>query len=289
MVGGYDDILQPMVVDDRFDYVVFTDEKKIDRKGVWEIRTFDYHDVDKTRESRYPKMHPEELLPGYEAWLYTDANIQITGTWIYERFMELYEQRVEWGGHWHCDTLFDHIYCVLLHGLESKTKCIKWSQKLRKEGFPRDYRIFENNVIFRLNSKNVLTADQQWWKYYNEHSRRDQCILSYVFWNLSELHTGFFVPKDQCIWDNGLTKSRHEKGSRKNRSPYLSYPGYVQLRFMNNYSGWNRRLNDMFYNLSAFNRTGAHIIITLVSWLIFLFYAPAAFWSRLTDKKYHEW
>jgi len=281
LVGGYDQVLQPLVIDERFDYVMFTDvEGGEGNLGVWQVRKFDYFNEDKTRMSRYPKMHPEELLPGYEASLYIDANIQITGEWVYERFIALYEQRVEWGGRWLCDSLYDHVYFVLLDGFESKLRCIAWSQQLRKEGFPKKFLVYENNVIFRLNSKNVLDANRLWWDYYTKYSRRDQCTLPYVLWRLSELHTDFFVPKGQNTWDNGLSIVGHGKGSNKIRFPFHSYPGYVQLRFMNTYLGWERRLNDMFYTLSFGNRNVAVSVITLVSWFIFLFYAPVVYYKK---------
>ena len=89
MVGDYDKILQPLVVDDRFDYVLFTDQARNDKIGVWQVRTFDYQNDDKTRISRYLKTHPEKLLPEYDASLWIDGNIQITNSYIYNRFIEL--------------------------------------------------------------------------------------------------------------------------------------------------------------------------------------------------------
>ena len=38
LVGAYDTIFQPEVVDDRFDFVLFTNEVKEDHVGVWKIR-----------------------------------------------------------------------------------------------------------------------------------------------------------------------------------------------------------------------------------------------------------
>ncbi|MBR5328436.1 MAG: hypothetical protein IKV31_07870 [Paludibacteraceae bacterium] len=35
MVGGYDEIMQPTVIDDRFDYILFSNDIKEDRVGVW--------------------------------------------------------------------------------------------------------------------------------------------------------------------------------------------------------------------------------------------------------------
>ena len=75
--GGYDNVQQPLVVDERFDYILFTDSADAKQKGVWQVRSIPYQNADLTRLSRYPKMHPNELLSDYAASLYIDANIQI--------------------------------------------------------------------------------------------------------------------------------------------------------------------------------------------------------------------
>ena len=38
VVGSYDDIRQPLIIDERFDYVLFTDNVTVDRIGVWQVR-----------------------------------------------------------------------------------------------------------------------------------------------------------------------------------------------------------------------------------------------------------
>lgn len=37
LVGGYDDVLQPKVVDDRFDYILFSNDFKETKQGIWNI------------------------------------------------------------------------------------------------------------------------------------------------------------------------------------------------------------------------------------------------------------
>ena len=285
LVGGYDQALQPLVVDERFDYVMFTDTEGERSVGVWQIRTFDYRNIDKTRESRFPKMHPEELLPGYEASLYIDANIQITGSWVYEQFFELYERGVEWGGRKHCDSLYDHTYLVLLDGLESKRKCLTWSHHLRNEKFPRKSLVFENSIIFRVHTEHVRQVNCLWWELYETFTRRDQCLLSYAFWRCPDLIIDCFVPKEQSSFDYGFARFEHGKGSGKIRFPYHSYPGYVQLRLMKKYPALSRWLNDMFFSLSACNRFVAITVVTLVSWFIFLLYAPVVYFKKYFDGK----
>ena len=69
IVAGYDTIKQPLVVDDRFDYVFFTDEVKETKIGVWQVRPISYRDENKMRLSRYAKCLPTTVLPDYEASL----------------------------------------------------------------------------------------------------------------------------------------------------------------------------------------------------------------------------
>ena len=118
--GGYDNVQQPLVVDERFDYILFTDATDVKQKGVWQVRSIPYQNADLTRLSRYPKMHPNELLSDYTASLYIDANIQITGQRIYDRVVECYEQEVDWAGikHPYRDCIFDEAYAI--YGLDTE-------------------------------------------------------------------------------------------------------------------------------------------------------------------------
>ncbi len=101
ITGGFDELKQPAVIDGRFDYVCFTDNdngniRKDD--GVWQVRFFDFQTANPRLKSRYPKVFPDKLLPGYDASLYIDGNIQITSQKVYDRCIELLGQGVEWGG-----------------------------------------------------------------------------------------------------------------------------------------------------------------------------------------------
>ena len=94
IIGKYDEILQPLVVDDRFDYVMFSDHLPEGNQGVWQIRRIEYTNPIQTKIARYVKTHPELLLPQYEASLWHDANIRIKGQCVYDRFVELVEKGV---------------------------------------------------------------------------------------------------------------------------------------------------------------------------------------------------
>ena len=101
IVGGYDEILQPLVVDERFDYVLFSNDIKDSQVGVWQIRPIIYSNPDNTRICRYVKTHPEELLKEYEVSVWTDSNVQILSSYVYERIVELEKQDVAVSSMWH--------------------------------------------------------------------------------------------------------------------------------------------------------------------------------------------
>lgn len=214
--GRYDNINQPLVTDDRFDYILFSDKTEQMKIGVWQVHAIPYVNDDKTRQSRYPKMHPEELLPDYAASLYVDANVQITGQWIYDRCVELYDQGVDWAEkrHPYRDCIYDEAYYVF--ALETEEKVFRWCHRLRREGYPRHHGLFENNVIFRSHNERTKLVDTMWWQLYEQYTRRDQLTLGYVFWKQSDVRTASLLPEDQSLWDADIVRVyQHESASRQ--------------------------------------------------------------------------
>ena len=113
-IGSYDNISQPKYIDDRFDYILFTDELKEKHIGVWEVRKVDYSNSDKTRIARYVKTHPHTLLPQYKATVWLDANLEISSSFIYERCIELCESKTQLASIKHPtrDCIYDEAYWI---------------------------------------------------------------------------------------------------------------------------------------------------------------------------------
>ena len=283
VVGGYDDVLQPLVVDDRFDYVLFTDNNNIfegDRDGVWKIRKIDYRDEDNARMSRYPKMHPEELLFEYEASLYIDANIQIIGEWVYERFMELYDKGVEWGGIWLRNSVYDESLYVLLSGFDKGKRVLEWSHRLRFENFPREYDSYENNVIFRRNCISVKAVNEYWWTMYLSNVRRDQLYLSYAFWRNPALIKELFLHKGTLVHDTHCFRRLRHNSSYKKQWTWI-HPYNIWLRLMNNYSRIRVLSNNIYYRLSGLNSFVGLLLIDILAAIVFVLYSPFVFFGKL--------
>jgi len=99
IVGGYDEVRQPLVVDDRFDYVLFSDQYEDGRKvGVWNVKNIASFQASGRVLSRYPKCLPTRFLSEYEYSLYIDGTIQIASEKLYDRFLQLVDEKCKWGG-----------------------------------------------------------------------------------------------------------------------------------------------------------------------------------------------
>lgn len=253
-VGGYDVVQQPLVVDERFDYVLFTDSEESKEIGIWQVRTIPYENSDLKRVSRYPKMHPNELLNEYEASLYIDANIQITGQRIYDRVVECYEQGIDWAGikHPKRDCIYEEAYAI--YDLETKENIWKWCHFLRKDNFPRHYGLYENNIIFRTHNDVVKNINKMWWDLYTEYTRRDQLTLCYLFWKNPNIRFTYLLPEGEYSWNSSTVRTNmHSISSKSTRQLKLSFLEYAYCRCRMALPEKEKRFIDFHYWLYGLN------------------------------------
>ena len=197
MVGGYDEIMQPKVVDDRFDYVLFSNDINEDRVGVWQVRPIAYTNPDNTRICRYVKTHPEELLSGYEFSVWIDSNVVITSSKVYERAIELYNvgALIASINHLGRDCIYDEAFEVMCHRLELERIVVDWCHLLRREGYPKHNSLYETGVMFRIHDNDqIKDFNNLWWNCIEKYSKRDQLSFNYVLWKLN-LNCEYFLDK----------------------------------------------------------------------------------------------
>lgn len=218
MVGGYDEIMQPVVVDDRFDYILFSNDIKEDRLGVWQVRPIAYTNPDNTRICRYVKTHPEELLPGYDASVWMDSNIRIMTSAVYERIVELYESGslIASMNHPLRDCIYDEAFEVMYLRFEKEKIVVDWCQKLRKERYPKHNGLYETNVMFRKHNTSLISeTNVMWWDCIEKYSKRDQLSFNYVLWKLSVKCEYFFDKYTDVRSTNDLSYFKHKNIGKK--------------------------------------------------------------------------
>ena len=185
VVGMYDEIRQPEVVDPAFDYICFTDDLPAGKRGVWEIRPIPCPEKDPTRRSRYVKLLPHRALADYDASVWIDANIRIKSQAFYDAVDSAISrgELVAQVPHLTRDCVYEEIprcYRDLRIGFKD---AYRQRRHLIKEGFPRHFGLMENNVIVRMhNDPLVKRISEGWWNEYSSFSPRDQLSLMPVYW-----------------------------------------------------------------------------------------------------------
>lgn len=187
VVGGYDNLLQPLAIDDTYDYICFSNDIKEAKIGVWNIRDIPFECDDNILLSRYSKLLPHEVLGDYDYSVWIDANIQVTNG----DFYKIIDSKISTGGKIFqvnhifppCDCAYEEVkYAYMLvrcSFLDAARQCIH----LKKEGFPHHWGLFENNIILRKhNDPLVRKISVEWWQELCKYAKRDQFSLMYVYW-----------------------------------------------------------------------------------------------------------
>lgn len=207
LTGGYDNLSQPSIVDDRFDYFCFSNDIEKENIGIWKVRKFPGNFSSKAIESRFPKMHPWEVLPEYDYSVYMDANVRIEAEGFYEAILGKIQSSISLSGikHPFRNCAYVEGYEVFTYDLEKSMKTIISEMRfIRKEGLPRRYGMFEANVILRKHKDEKIKQQcELWWNMINKYSKRDQLSYSYTLWKLG-IPFDYLIPEDQsarnCPW-----------------------------------------------------------------------------------------
>lgn len=182
---NYDNILQPQVIDEDFDYILFSDNKKIigETIGVWNVRGIDCNETsDIIRLSRFPKLCPHHCLSEYEYSMYIDANVQIVNSEIYNIIKEKIRQGVKLAmiKHPFRDCCYQEAYVCIASGKANIFPILRHILFLKVKGVKKNNGLFEANVILRRhNDELIKKIDETWWKTFCKYSKRDQLSLVY--------------------------------------------------------------------------------------------------------------
>ena len=185
LTGGYDELLQPEVIDKTFDYICFSNDIPEKQVGVWQIREIPFETNDNSRLSRYPKILPHKVLSEYEYSVYMDANIQITS----QKFYDIVNNKIEADvlvaqvPHPFEDCVYEEIRFAFRVNKVDFIKARNQYLHLKTEGYPCHYGLYENNLIFRKHNDDLVKRIMSdWFNEYIDYAKRDQFSLVFVYW-----------------------------------------------------------------------------------------------------------
>ncbi len=204
ITGGYEGLIPQSCVDDRYDYVCFTDSEKLLNEKTyngWEIRPLMFSALDNVRNARWHKTHPHILLPEYDHSIWIDGNILIKGSHLYDRVDALIAEGVELAipRHPQRNDIYEEAKSVIEQGKDNKEIVDRQISEYRSIGFPENTSLHETNIIFRKHSQ-VIALMEEWWSWIERYSRRDQLSFDFVLWRHKYRMTDFCG--SDGIWGN---------------------------------------------------------------------------------------
>ncbi len=184
----YDVLMQPYFISDDWDYVCFTDDPGLVSQttvGIWEIRPLSRVLSSSVRSNRWHKMHPHALFPDYNESIYVDGNVNILSSYIFDQIAKRHALMLL-PRHFTRNCIYQEIDALLRRNVTSDqdiTLLHSLQRFLEEQGFPREFGLSENNLIYRRHHDDrILQLMRDWWDIYDRYASRDQASLGYVFW-----------------------------------------------------------------------------------------------------------
>ena len=186
IIGNYDTIKQPLVIEEGVEYVLFTNNPEIKDAGVWKVvqilseewpgRTARENNI---LLSRKVKMLPHEYLPEGAEWsIYIDADMVIKRP-LTELLNNLHSKTLFAAcRHSYCKNVQEEIADLLAKNMVQPEQVKEQWQKYTEWGFSDDLGISENGLLIRRhNNQHVQSLMQLWWSEYQQGCLRDQVSM----------------------------------------------------------------------------------------------------------------
>lgn len=190
IVGNYDDLLEPIVVSDGFDYVCFTDQ--LFKSSVWKIRPIpsELNELSQVKKQRCIKINPHIFLDEYDFSMWVDGNIQIVGDVndYVEKHIKSEDCTIFIPKHPQRNCIYEEAEaCIKLHK-DTQENVYRQINRYHEEGFPKNYGLTQSGIIFRYhNDDRCKKIMDEWWNEVKNGSHRDQLSLFYVLWKNSDI------------------------------------------------------------------------------------------------------
>ena len=183
--GGYDNIKEPIYVDENIDYYVFTNQE-LNPNSVWKKIELpqEIEEFSSLEKARYLKTHPHLFFKNYDYSMFIDGNVQITCD-IRPLFYTLEESGKLMAIHRHQvrDCVYDEARAIKAVNKAPKKLIDQQTAQYKTEGFPAHFGLFETNIVIRKqNAPKCIAVMETWWNEIHKWTKRDQVSFTYALW-----------------------------------------------------------------------------------------------------------
>lgn len=225
IVGGYDNLREPLSIIPECDYYLISD-KKPEQETV-----FQYIDInqylpdgitDNTKKNRYCKINAHKIFPQYRYSLYCDGQWQIDSS-VLKYIKQLPKTRItafcksDWEGP------YMEAMHVILNKRDAEDVVRRQIEKYWLEGMPEQFgSVFCGMLIREHNNPVCRKLMEDWWKQIEQFSKRDMISFPYILWK-----NGYSINDVDTVTDKWQYEGEYWSISRNHNQSRLVYNGKV--------------------------------------------------------------
>jgi hypothetical protein len=180
--GNYDLLRDPLIVNEKWDYICFTDQDI--KSNVWIIEKIpnDCLKEDSLKVQRKMKLLPHRYLPEYELSIWLDGNMQMLID--PDKFVKSYgKMSFNTMAHPERICIYEEMEVCIRLGKETREKVDILREKYQSEGLPQDNGLIQSGILIRKHlEREIKLIDEIWWSHIKEYSHRDQLCFNYITW-----------------------------------------------------------------------------------------------------------
>lgn len=186
ITGGYDKVHVPKVATDGVDYIIFTDNDKVDC-GIWQKRPIpeELSDLSDVKKQRCIKINAHKYLSEYDFSVYVDGSIEITAdlSLIIDKYQSYVGKFVFMPKHPSRNCIYKEANACKFLKKDKKENIDKTIEHIKSDGYPQNNGLVQSNIIMRWHNEDYcVRLMEKWWETLSEYSHRDQLSFNYALW-----------------------------------------------------------------------------------------------------------
>ncbi len=180
ILGGYDDLKEPVMYSRDFSYVCFTDDPNL-KSDIWDIRLIEPEIYGNNfKSAKFFKICTHRFFPEFDYSMYIDATMLLEGIPDIPNILDGYNIAIEI--HPCRDCIYEEaIECKRLNKVEPDI-VDEQIEAYKADGFPVHAGLYANWMLFRKhNDSRLVELSEAWWAHVVRYSKRDQISFPFVF------------------------------------------------------------------------------------------------------------
>lgn len=223
IIDDYDNLKEPVLYDNTWDYVCFTNSGRVPTNTKWKIKPIPdiIQNLDSIRKSRCLKILPHIFLDSYEESIWVDGAIEVVSspTDLLDEYLDN-DYDIMICKHPDRICVYEEAFTCKKLNKDTTVTIDKQIGQYKLEGYPEKYGMVQTGIIYRKNTENVRKHGDLWWSQVLSFSTRDQLSFNYSLWK-KNLKIQILPPS--IISSKFFSFYEHQKKALKKIKLRLSY------------------------------------------------------------------